>query len=221
MAVRGTDARHPERVTRHRAGRRVVSLLARNGEIFEGLGRRSGCSFPVRGRDETTEDARRSRMLTATGRGFESPRLHFLALRGLAELSRNWRKPSELRDSSASAAHPTFSPFPPVSCAFRCAWRCAQIASGPASRSTAGRHPPTRQKGRRTANAAIVQRFLQRSRYPLSAARIATIPIHMVIIGDMMLAGSVDNGPRTNISTRSNVTLKESNRGGISMYMPA
>ncbi len=70
--------------------------------------------------------------MTVPARGFDSPRLHSSALQELAELSRNSRIVPELRDRSEFAADCTFSPFPPVSCAFCCAFRCAQgVAKAP------------------------------------------------------------------------------------------
>ncbi len=45
---------------------------------FERLDQTTGCRCPVQGRDETNDYTRRSTLLTISGRGFDSPRLHLL-----------------------------------------------------------------------------------------------------------------------------------------------
>ena len=55
-------------------------VSARRGETAPRLGEGKGCRRPLPSRDQTSDYTRRGVLLTVTGRGFDSPRLHFSRL---------------------------------------------------------------------------------------------------------------------------------------------
>ena len=68
-------------------------------------------------------------MFSATGRGFDSPRLHVLFVSGLTEDSRKFSKPLELRPRLCAVAFFCFGSFRVVSCSF-CTGFCAAPRPG-------------------------------------------------------------------------------------------